>query len=275
MRLVEIQEELCRGETKEQQCHALHHDVEDHLEAWWTIKGQRPNLKEWLCTEKIKLCCPPDHFGPDCTPCDVKDDQGKMCSGNGACQGAGTRKGDGKCKCDKGYTGELCSTCAKGYYESGSKCSACHKSCLNSCNGPKAKDCVACKKGYRMDSEKGCQDIDECSEGSDKCAEDNKYCVNKVGSFKCNKCDRSCKGGCSGEGADLCNDCAEGFVFDGDTCVSGHIKAMSNTRTFTYMGLCLVACIVFQRSAKLAAILGAVIAAYIGLSEYLVHFKNV
>ena len=43
---------------------------------------------------------------------------------------------------------------------------------------------------------------------------------------------------------------------------------LSNTRYFTYGALCLVTCIVSQRSTGMAAALGAVVAAYVGASEY-------
>ena len=33
-------------------------------------------------------------------------------------QGEGTRKGEGTCKCDKGYKGELCNECDAKYFES-------------------------------------------------------------------------------------------------------------------------------------------------------------
>ena len=33
-------------------------------------------------------------------------------------QGDGTRKGEGTCKCDKGYKGELCNECDAKYFES-------------------------------------------------------------------------------------------------------------------------------------------------------------
>lgn len=32
-------------------------------------------------------------------------------------QGAGTRGGNGKCKCHGGYKGDLCDVCKKGFYE--------------------------------------------------------------------------------------------------------------------------------------------------------------
>lgn len=65
----------------------------------------------------------------------------------GVCKGNGTRKGNGKCACDSGYTGEFCHDCDLEYYESFRDnekllCSSCHHSCaLGGCTsaGPKGK----------------------------------------------------------------------------------------------------------------------------------------
>ena len=100
----------------------------------------RPELRQWLCVDKLAVCCPPDHFGQDCKPCDALgsngnqiirslphnnpcsnvgiDNAGKICSGNGKCKGGGTRKGNGRCQCSSEYTGELCDQCSDGHYQS-------------------------------------------------------------------------------------------------------------------------------------------------------------
>lgn len=61
-------------------------------------------------------------------------------------QGNGTRKGNGACACDKDYIGAMCNDCAKMHFEAYRDdnkvlCSACHKSCQNSCSGagPKSR----------------------------------------------------------------------------------------------------------------------------------------
>ena len=41
---------------------------------------------------------------------------GGVCGGLGRCEGEGTRRGDGECVCDPGYSGHLCQSCADGYY---------------------------------------------------------------------------------------------------------------------------------------------------------------
>ena len=51
------------------------------------------NLKEWLCIEKIQVCCLDEHFGPNCQKCTDYGKNGKVCSGNGKCKGSGSRKG--------------------------------------------------------------------------------------------------------------------------------------------------------------------------------------
>ncbi|TRY68225.1 hypothetical protein TCAL_05218 [Tigriopus californicus] len=278
VRFVEIQERICKDlERGETQCHDNHHSWEDHLETWWKIQPMetRAPLKDWLCIETLKACCPEEHFGADCEPCFMKDKDGVICSGNGKCKGSGTRKGNGKCACDRGYGGELCEKCAVGFYESykdedKALCSPCHKSCLGHCTGSGPKNCAACKGGYTMDKEHGCTDIDECLL-SQPCT-GNKFCVNTEGTFQCLRCDKACNG-CEGDGPDSCLVCAEGFVKNKDgLCITeqtaGRIFTISNTRFFTYIGLGVAACIIFQRSVVVAGILGLVIAVYITISEY-------
>merc|ERR1712108_64636 len=91
-----------RGET---QCHDNHHQWEEHLE-------------EWLCIEKLSVCCQDGYYGPDCKPCQIMTEDKVICSGNGKCKGSGTRKGNGKCSCDTGYSGENCTECSQGYFNS-------------------------------------------------------------------------------------------------------------------------------------------------------------
>lgn len=38
----------------------------------------------------------------------------------------------------------------------------------------------------------------------------NQFCVNNEGSFTCLECDRACSG-CTGDGPDLCEKCAQGY----------------------------------------------------------------
>ena len=116
VRLVEIAEQVCKDVGRgESQCHQNYGEWEESIEAWW---GQdpdiRPSLRQWLCVDQQKVCCPPDYFGPDCKPCANLGTNGKICSGNGKCKGGGTRKGNGKCQCSAEYSGELCDQCSAG-----------------------------------------------------------------------------------------------------------------------------------------------------------------
>ncbi len=274
---------LCRDvERGEQQCRANLEEWRGSLEEWLQVRpavesGVDGNsLRRWLCVDRLELCCPEGHFGPDCQKCQAVDDRGRMCSGNGKCKGEGTRKGNGKCACDAGYSGTLCESCDAGFYESYQDeekhlCSPCHKSCQLHCTGSGAKSCLACRAGYTMDSEHGCVDMDECLV-SRPCSA-NKFCVNVEGAYRCLHCDQACDG-CDGDGPDNCHRCAEGYTEQRDTglCISeqaaGRIFSVSNLRFFTYAGLCVAACIIFQRSVVVAGVLGMVIAVYISFSEY-------
>ena len=79
---------------------------------------KRESLKEWLCIEKLSVCCHDGYYGPDCKPCQIMAEDKVICSGNGKCKGSGTRKGNGKCSCDTGYSGENCTECSQGYFNS-------------------------------------------------------------------------------------------------------------------------------------------------------------
>ena len=102
------------------------------------------------------------------------------------------------------------------------KCSACHKSCQTLCTGSGPKGCVDCKSGYLMDPERGCADIDECKLSEPCKGEEDKFCENTEGSFRCAKCHRACQGGCDGAGPGGCKECAHGrsrndLIFDTST----------------------------------------------------------
>ena len=73
LRFVEIQEKLCHGVDRgEHQCHSNHHEWEEHLETWWRLDPDtRAPLKQWLCVDQLKVCCPENAYGPQCTPCSL------------------------------------------------------------------------------------------------------------------------------------------------------------------------------------------------------------
>lgn len=274
VRLVEIQEHLC-SDLKDQKdrCHSLAESSELHLEEWWFKSDpEKDDLFEYLCIEKLEHCCPIHHYGKNCSACPGSPD--KPCSGNGKCKGDGTRKGNGECLCDYGYVGALCSECAEGYYEAYKDdakvlCSPCHKACKGGCTGSGIKHCEECDEGWTQDSENGCVDVNECL--GNPCSVNN-FCVNSEGSYKCLMCDRSCSG-CSGDGPDMCNDCANGYMLKDDMCVDSSTVEMSRkvnaARYLTYFGLCLTICIIFQKSTILAGFLGLMVALYISVSEYM------
>ena len=65
-----------RGEA---QCHVNAGEWEEDIETWWSQDPDtRPDLRQWLCVDKLAVCCPHDHYGPDCAPCSVKGDNGKV-----------------------------------------------------------------------------------------------------------------------------------------------------------------------------------------------------
>lgn len=277
VRLVEITEELCKDvERGETQCHHLAGEWEELLETWWSLEPDtRPELRQWLCVEQLKVCCETDTFGPDCKPCSVVGENGKVCSGNGKCKGGGTRKGNGKCACSKEYSGDKCEKCSMLFYqsfkdESKLLCSACHKACKGHCSGPGPKACTLCGDGYVMNTEHGCMDIDECVL-SKPCTKD-KFCVNTEGTFRCMKCDKACDG-CDSDGPDNCVECAEGHQRNkNNVCVTdkmaGRIFTIDNTRFFTYAGLVVATCIIFHKNWLVASLIGGLVAVYISVTEY-------
>jgi hypothetical protein len=274
-----IKTKTCSDVTRgEAQCKTNLKGWTEHLRTWWQSENLRSttSLRQWLCVEVLNVCCPEDHFGPKCQACEKMGQNGKMCSGNGKCKGSGTRKGNGACHCDSGYTGELCNQCSTSHYlsyQDGEKtlCSPCHHACNGECTGAGPKKCLACKVGFIMHADYGCDDIDECR-GNPKLCNTDQYCVNLEGGHRCMNCDTACKK-CTAEGSENCIECAEGYLRSdpGRVCVkdeSGKILTISNVRFFTYGGLCVATAIIFQKSTIMAGVLGLFIAMYISFSEY-------
>ena len=85
-------------------------------------------------------------------------------------------------------------------------------------------------------------------------------------------CDKSCKK-CLDQGPENCVECADGFIRSGQdrVCVkdnSGKVLSIANARYFTYGGLCIATCIIFQKSTVVAGLLGLVVAVYVSIAEY-------
>ncbi|KAJ8956218.1 hypothetical protein NQ317_019074 [Molorchus minor] len=252
VRFVEIQEKLCSEVTiGKDQCYNLLEEYDESLEACYTLEKE-------------------------CMPCPGFPDN--ICHNNGHCKGSGTRKGDGKCHCDRGYAGDYCDKCANSYYESYRDdkkllCSECHISCEGDCTKAGAIGCTKCKSGWVLDKEKGCLDLNECATSKSPCSP-LQFCVNNEGGYRCLDCDRSCAG-CTGDGPDMCVNCASGYYKKDNICIDASDESRKNfvfySRYLTYMGLCIATFIILNKSTYLAAIVGSCVAIYISVSEYMLN----
>lgn len=281
VRLTEIEEELCKDVVKGQlQCHKLASDNEENFERWWiSEQKQYPELFDWLCIQTTAVCCPENMYGPDCAPC--PGGVQNPCSGNGKCRGSGTRKGTGECRCHRGYSGKECHECSVGFYaeqseEKGLLCQECHRSCKGRCADGTSKGCEACNDGWLHHPELGCQDIDECLSDSGACPSA-QFCVNTEGSYRCIDCHSSCAS-CYGDAPDECIQCKEGYTRRGNLCIdSDEWWRTIHTqwgRYLTYAGLCIATFIILKKSVFVASIVGLAVAAYIGVSEYIVSGQD-
>ncbi|XP_028907238.1 protein disulfide isomerase CRELD1 isoform X1 [Ornithorhynchus anatinus] len=216
-RLLEVLESVCSKSDFE--CHRLLEQSEELVETWWFHKQQQaPDLFQWLCMDSLKLCCPPGTYGPSCLACAGGSEH--PCSGNGHCDGEGTRAGSGRCDCRPGYGGPACAQCGDGYYEvvrntSHLVCAACFVSCAR-CSGPEESSCLRCKQGWVLHDHK-CVDIDECGTELASCRDD-QFCVNTDGSYECRDCAKACAG-CMGAGPARCKRCSRGYQRDGVKCL--------------------------------------------------------
>lgn len=278
VRFVEIHENLCSElPAGKEQCYQLLEKYDDKLEDWWFNKQkEEPDLYKYLCIATFKVCCPEFHFGKECKPCPGYPDS--ICNHNGKCKGAGTRKGDGKCHCDKGYDGDYCDKCAKQHYESYRDdkkilCTECHLSCDGTCTKAGPNGCTSCKSGWLMNKEGECLDINECTAPKIPCTP-LQFCVNNDGGYRCLDCDKSCAG-CIGDGPDMCVNCAAGFYKNDNMCVDSSEESrksfVSVSRYLTYLGLCIATCIILNKNTYLAAIVGLCVGVYITVAEYMLN----
>ncbi|XP_053809988.1 protein disulfide isomerase CRELD1 isoform X1 [Vidua macroura] len=216
-RLLEVLEGVCA--PSDFACHQLLERSEEHVEQWWFHEQQQhPDFFQWLCVDRLMLCCPPGTYGPDCRSCAGGPRQ--PCSGNGRCDGDGTRRGTGLCVCSPGYGGPFCAECGDGYYEASRNkshlvCAECYQAC-GRCTGPEDSSCLRCKRGWVL-HEHRCIDIDECGTEMAHCRA-NQYCVNTEGSYECRDCSTACIG-CMGAGPARCKKCNKGYWRDGAKCL--------------------------------------------------------
>uniref|UniRef100_A0AC35G2W4 EGF-like domain-containing protein n=1 Tax=Panagrolaimus sp. PS1159 TaxID=55785 RepID=A0AC35G2W4_9BILA len=146
-RFIEVLESTCKKELLpdsteyefikdiKHKCHTLVEKHEELLEDWFLRKQEKESdLMNYFCLSELRSCCPSGHFG--------------------------IRDGTGKCKCDHGYVGSMCSNCDAHFYPVYQNDTA-----------------IEC-------AEEGCKDIDECLE-TGKCTKDKEFCVNSIGSYHC------------------------------------------------------------------------------------------
>uniref|UniRef100_A0A914I9P2 EGF-like domain-containing protein n=1 Tax=Globodera rostochiensis TaxID=31243 RepID=A0A914I9P2_GLORO len=173
-RFVEIMDYVCKKDSlidtigysgiKDFQfkCHSLVESHEEMLERWFfDHQDDGPSLEAFLCTEKLKFCSIGEAVLWKWTmPRQWKSyGQWDVLLRCGLCrQNVQQLRFRILCKCFVG--------------------------CSGGCVGASPKDCRACRIGYKMDPEVGCNDIDECVEAG-KCPSATEKCVNTPGSFEC------------------------------------------------------------------------------------------
>jgi len=122
-RLVEILETVCEDVSPKHACNGMVEDHEEEIEHWWfKIHGEMDEFEKYLCYDELKVCCPKGHYGKKCKECTGGAEN--PCNGKGTCSGDGWRGGNGKCKCDEGYEGDVCEKCQEGFVrnETNSNC---------------------------------------------------------------------------------------------------------------------------------------------------------
>ena len=158
------------------------------------------------------------------------------------CNGPGNKIGSDGCNSCKYFQDELSCVkeCPARKYNENGVCKSCHENCLEGCTGPGSELCIACNYGSYKDIDGECKECHEnclggctgpnntvgsfggCNACKDK-TYDESVCVKEcpVTSYGlhslCFSCNENCAEGCSGPGADQCDDCKH--VKDEFTCV--------------------------------------------------------
>ena len=275
------------SDSARERCRSFYFTHLRSVEKWRQHFAGSTSYFNFVCIREHKYCCPDESFGPRCKKC-------AKCRANEQCQGEGTRSGNGTCVCKPGHSGQNCSDCTPGYYQSrprstsqqskpvepaksGAACELCHKSCLY-CRAKGPLGCEVCRKGFQWVPGHGCSDVDECLAGEENVCGPNTFCINTEGSHFCYECDRACDG-CDGDGPDMCLRCAQGYKADSrGHCVAPQASVLPPEANYyryaIYAGLCLCTCIILHNSIYLASLVGLSVALYIGFSEYVMSSQQ-
>lgn len=211
---------------------------EELIETWWRQRDGSEvdeDLRKHMCENKLRLCCPYPHWGPECKQC--PGTKTSPCTGRGHCNGLATRGGNGTCTCEGDYGGEDCSDCKPAMFVNWTDpagdnftCANCSTSCA-SCTGPAETECTECASGYTRQGNL-CVDVDECTlEENPHTCPTGTWCRNIPGSVACTVCDHACNFtlGCSGPGPRACVECRDrhrrhdnGSCAEINNCHDGH-----------------------------------------------------
>ena len=178
-RLIDILDNICGNDFG---CAQILEEYEDTIEDWFF--NQKHDNKEkkvddiyknpfyqFMCVKELKFCCSDDKsYGSKCNKCPgYNKESSTVCNDHGTCEGAGDRKGTGKCKCTSNYKGKTCNECKARFYKNeNNECKTCHQGCKNSCSGPTNVDCEGknekeiCGKGFELEIDgdvRRCNDV--------------------------------------------------------------------------------------------------------------------
>jgi PREDICTED: similar to CG11377-PA len=157
---------------------------DDEITNWWlNHRKSNKSLHDHLCVDTLKICCPMNRYGPDCQECPGYPDN--VCGKKGICNGMGTKKGTGKCSCNRGYTSKNCDKCSNNHFpsvdkENNLKCNPCDPLCKDGCNGSGPKKCNKCRDDAYLDPKKGCLILNGCIKLNKNPCLSSPFCMNTV-----------------------------------------------------------------------------------------------